>query len=161
MRDEDKFADDRALIRVIKFSSAIGLGTMAAILYSVKEVSPGFKYHISLGTAVAFLSAVGLSSVFWRVVFGNSHDLNPGLSRVRQRWLALLSIILTAATLIPFASAFKGVASDQAREMAQGTALAVLALAALGFLFWRVTRFLDEDSRRNGGAGEASSTPRR
>lgn len=157
MKDGSKTADDRALIRVIKFSSGIGLGTMASILYSVKRVGSQLEYRLSWGTPLAFLFAVALSWVFWRVVFGRSNDLNPGLSRARKRWLAFLSLILTAATLFPFAYAFQTVTSDAAREMVQGTALAFLAVSGLGFLLWRLARFLEEDTRRNAGPHKPDS----
>ena len=159
MTDRGQAADERGLIRVIKFSSAVGLGAMAAILYSVKRVGSQLEYRLSWGTVLAFLFAVGLSWVFWRVVFGRSNDLNPGLSRPRKRWLALLSLVLTAATLFPFAYAFQVVTTDAAREMVQGTALAFLALTGLGFLFWRLTRFLEEDSRRNSGSDSRQPGP--
>ena len=160
MKDQSREKDERGLIRVIKFSSAIGLGIMASILYSVKQVSPELRYQISWGSGWAFAVAVGLSWAFWRVVFGKSHDLNPGMSRARKRWLAVLSLVLAAATLLPFAAAFKDVASEKAREVAQGTALAVLALAGVGTLFWRVTRFLNADTERNAGEGEKPMRPR-
>ena len=61
---------DRALIRVIKFSSATGLGTMAAILYSVKQVTPVLRYEISFGTGLSFLLAVELLWALGRIGLG-------------------------------------------------------------------------------------------
>jgi len=159
MKEKRSRNDDRALIRVIQFCSGFGLGTMAAILYSVKQVSPALRYEITFGTGVAFLLAVGLSWAFWRLVFGKQPELDGSLSKRRRRWFAVLSLILTGATLAPFFYALKDVTSEEAGQVAQGTALALLALSALGFLFWRVTRFLNADSRRNAEEERTSSKP--
>jgi hypothetical protein len=159
MKDKSTRNDDRALIRVIQFSSAFGLGTMAAILYSVKQVSPVLRYEISFGTGVAFVLAIGLSWAFWRLVFGKEPELDGSLSRRRRRWFAVLALILTGATLAPFVYALKDVTNDEARQVAQGTAWALLALSALGFLFWRVIRFLNADSQRNADGDHSSSKP--
>ena len=76
MNNNGSGKDDRALIRVIKFSSATGLGTMAAILYSVKQVTPVLRYEISFGTGLSFLLAVVLSWAYWRLLFGRRNDPN-------------------------------------------------------------------------------------
>lgn len=146
--EQNSGKDDRALMRVIQFSSAFGLGIMGAVLYSVKEVSPGLKYEISFGTAVAFLAAAALSWVFWRLVFGRrNEDDRPATSR--RLWFAVLSLLVIVATVVPFVCALKGVTHEKVIEIAQGTAIALGALSVVGFLFWRVTRFLKADSERN------------
>jgi hypothetical protein len=122
---------------------------MAAILYSVKQVTPALRYEISFGTGVSFVLAVVISSAYWRLVFGRGNDPSDGLSRPRRRWLVALSLLLAAATVTPFVYALKDVAHNQASEVAQGTAIAVMVLGALGFLFWRVTRYLNADSQRS------------
>src|SRR5437870_4589169 len=133
---------------------------MAAILYSVKQVSPGLEYEISPGTGVSFVLAVAFSWAFWRLVFGKRKDLNDALSRPRRRWFVALSFLLTVATLVPFVYALKDLANDKAGEVVQGTAFAVIALAAVGFLFWRVTRYLNADSQRNAGPEDKLSEPK-
>jgi hypothetical protein len=151
MNDQNSGNDNRSLIRIIKFSSAIGLGTMAAVLYSIKQVVPVLKYEITFGTGVSFLVAVALSWAFWRLVFGQGNQFRdaPTLSRSRRRWLAALSLVLTAATVVPFVWALKGVTNDQVGQVAQGSAIAVAVLGAIGFLFWRVTHFLNADTQRH------------
>jgi|SRR5437867_5525985 len=160
MNNNGSGKDDRALIRVIKFSSATGLGTMAAILYSVKQVTPVLRYEISLGTGVSFVLAVAVSWAYWRLVFGKQNDPNDAISRPRRRWFVALSLFLAAATVAPFVYALKDAARDQASEVAQGTALAIMALGAVGFLFWRVTRYLNADSERSAKHDRVSGDPR-
>jgi len=159
MNNDSSGKDDQALIRVIKFSSAAGLGTMAAILYSVKQVTPVLRYEISLGTGVSFLLAVVVSWAYWRLVFGRRNNPNDAISKPRRRWFVALSLFLAAATVAPFIYALKDVARDQASEVAQGTAIAILVLGAVGFLFWRVTRYLNADSERSAEHRRAPGDP--
>jgi len=140
--------NDRDLTRVIKSASALALGLMGAFLYSIKQVTPEFQYKISVGTGVSFAAAAALSWAFWRLVFGKPDSLEDGLSKPRKRWFIILSAFLTMATLAPFIFALKGVANEKMVEIAEGTALALLALGGIGFLLWKAACFLESDSKR-------------
>jgi hypothetical protein len=148
MRNKRPANNDRDLTRVIKWSSALGLGLMAAFLYSIKQVTPEIQYRISFGTGVSFVVAVVLSWAFWRLVFGKPNGSGNDLSKPVKRWLILLSLFLTVATLAPFVYMLKGVANDKKGEIAEGTALAVLVLGGVGVLLWKASRFLENDSKR-------------
>ncbi len=158
-KDGSRGNDDRTLMRVIKFSSAFSLGIMAALLYSIKQVNPTLQYEISWGTAVSFAMAVAFSWAYWRLLFGKQNDLNGGLSKFRRRWLLALSVFLAVGTVVPFVYALKDVAADEASDVAQGTAMALVALGAVGFLFWRVTRYLNADSQRTAGTDDTPHPP--
>src|SRR5439155_19173272 len=133
---------------VIKCSSALGLGLMAAFLYSIKQVTPELQYRISVGTGVSFVAAAALSWAFWRLVFGKPNSSENGLSKPRKRWFIILSAFLTVATLAPFVYTLRGVANEKMVEIVEGTALALLALGGVGFLLWKTARFLENDSKR-------------
>ena len=148
MRNKGQANNDRDLTRVIKFSSALGLGLMAALLYSIKQVTPELHYKISIGTGVSFVAAAALSGVFWRLVFGKPNSSENDLSKGRKRWLVVLSAFLTVVTLAPFFYALKGIANEKIVEVIEGTALAVLALGGVGFLLWKTACFLENDSKR-------------
>jgi hypothetical protein len=148
MRNKRQANNNRDLTRVIKYSSALGLGLMAAFLYSIKQVTPELQYRVSIGTGISFVAAAALSWAFWRLVFGKPNSSEDGLSKPRKRWFIILSVFLTLATLAPFVYTLKGVADDKMVEIAEGTALAVLALGGVGFLLWKAARFLENDSKR-------------
>ncbi len=148
MRNKRQANNDRDLTRVIKCSSALGLGLMAALLYSIKQVTPELQYKISVGTGVSFAAAAALSWAFWRLVFGKPNGSENGFSKPRKRWLVILLVFLTVATLTPFVYTLKGVANEKMIEIAEGTALALLALSGVGFLLWKTARFLESDSKR-------------
>ena len=163
MRNRRQANNDRDLTRVIKFSSALGLGLMAAFLYSIKQVTPELRYEISVGTGVSFAAAAALSWAFWRLVFGKTNSSENGLSKPRKRWFIILSVFLTVATFAPFVYTLKGVANEKMVEIAEGTALALLALGGVGFLLWKAARFLENDSKRttdNVSKPEEESEPR-
>jgi hypothetical protein len=148
MRNKRQANNDRDLTRVIKYSSALGLGLMAAFLYSIKQVTPELRYKISIGTGISFVAAAALSWAFWRLVFGKPDSSENALSKPRKRWFIILSVFLTIATLAPFVYTLKGVANEKMVEIAEGTALALLALGGVGFLLWKTARFLENDSKR-------------
>src|SRR6266567_3605327 len=156
MRNRGQPNNDRDLTRVIKCSSALGLGLMAAFLYSIKQVTPELQYKISLGTGVSFAAAAALSWAFWRLVFGKPNSSENGLSKPRKRWFIILSVFLTVATLAPFVYTLKGVANEKMVEIAEGTALALLALGGVGFLLWKTARFLENDSKRADDSARSS-----
>ena len=157
MTNSQNGGDDRILIRVIKGSSAFSLGTMAALLYSVKQVNPDLKFEFSVGTAISFVLAVALSWAFWRLIFGRRNDFDARVSASRRRGLRALALVLALCTIAPFVFALNGVGNDKAREIAEGTAIALLALGALGFLFWRVTRYLNADSEEQARRADDAS----
>jgi hypothetical protein len=159
MRNKRRTDNDRDLTRVIQFSSALGLGLLAAFLYSIKQVTPELQYKISFGTGVSFVAAAALSRVFWRLVFGKPNSSETGLSKLRKRWLIILSVFLTVATLAPIGYMLKGVAKEKMVEIAEGTALAVLALGGVGFLLWKTARFLENDSKRSDNSADADAGP--
>ena len=150
MKDDAKSVgrDDRDLLRVIRFSSALSLGLMAALLFSVKQVTPDLRCELSAGSGIAFLVGATFSWLFWRVVFKVDKPgkrTGPGKRRVL---FAALSVLLSLATVAAFVFALKGVGNEKLREIIQGTLLAVFALAGVGFLLWRIARFLESDSKR-------------
>jgi len=140
--------NDRDLTRVIKLASAVGLGLMAAFLYSIKQVTPRLRCEFSFGSGVSFLLGAALSWFFWRLVFDRPDGAAVKPLKSRRRWFIALSILFAAATVAPFALSLKGVANDKALEIVQGTAIALLALGGVGFLVWQAARFLEEDSKR-------------
>jgi len=141
--------DDRDLLRVIRFSSAFSLGLMAALLFSVKQVTPDLRCELSAGSGIAFLVGATFSWLFWRVVFKmDSKRTGPGKRRVLFAATVALSVLLSLATVAAFAFALKGVGNEKLREIIQGTLLAVFALSGVGFLLWRIARFLESDNKR-------------
>src|SRR2546429_8151285 len=131
---------------------------MAALLFSVKQVTPDLRLELSAATGIAFVVGAAFSWLFWRVVFkedkANGKTGAAVANRRKRRVLfAALSVLLSLATAAPFVFALKGVGNEKLREIIQGTLLAVFALAGVGFLLWRIARFLESDSKRGTDGG--------
>ena len=56
--------DERGLLRVIRFSSAFSLGLMAALLFSVKQVTADLRCEPSVGSGIAFMVGAIFSWLF-------------------------------------------------------------------------------------------------
>lgn len=155
-----KDRNEQTLILVIRVSSSLSLGVMAAFLVSIRQVTPELRLGLSFWTVAAFGLALAFSWLFWRLVF--QPDGAPGPApestrRLRRRAVlfAVLSAVLCLATLAAFGLSLKGIGNERVREIIQGAAIAVLTLAFLGFVLWRLARFFDKDSHRGSGTGEA------
>ena len=60
---------ERDLVTVVQLASAVSLGTLAAVLYSVKAVTPRIQVQVSSASVVAFLLAALGSWAFWHATF--------------------------------------------------------------------------------------------
>ena len=121
---------------------------MAALLFSVKQVTPDLRCELSAGSGIAFLVGAAFSWLFWRVVFKVDKPGEKTGAGKRRVLFAALSVLLSLATVAAFAFALKGVGNEKLREIIQGTLLAVFALSGVGFLLWRIARFLESDNKR-------------
>lgn len=145
--------NDTRLIKVIRIFAGLSLGTMAAFLVSIREVTPNLRIELSPWTVVAFALALVFSTVFWRLVFQSNESTGAGAIPIDDRrrravLFAGLSVLLCLATVTSFGLSLKGIANDRIREILQGAAIAVLTLTVLGLGIWRIARFLDHDSHR-------------
>ena len=61
------------------------------------------------------------------------------------RWVIFFSIALVLETVLAFANGLRGVPSEKLREVIEGTMWAILFLSITGFLFWKLTRFVERD----------------
>src|SRR2546427_1033486 len=46
--------DEQDFVRVVKVAAALGLGLLAAFLYSIKQVHPSLRLEFTFGTVAAF-----------------------------------------------------------------------------------------------------------
>jgi hypothetical protein len=133
---------DRDLVWVVQVSSALSLGTLAGLLYSVQAVTPSIRFQFSPAAVIAFAIAAAISAGFWHVVFqlsagGETH------TRGRKRLLALLAGSLAGALVLAFAYPLKDFSSEKVSEISFGALIALIFLTVFGLLFWRVVRFLE------------------
>jgi len=145
--------DEQDFVRVVKFSTALGLGLMVGFLYSIKQVHPNLRVEFTFGTVVAFLLTAIFSWIFCGVLFtgefagdGAAAAAAARKRRVR-RWLILFLAISGLSTAGAFLYSLKDVSSESRREVIEGTGIAVLLLTIGGFLIHRSVRFFEEQDR--------------
>jgi Na+/citrate or Na+/malate symporter len=140
---------DRAFRRVVKLSGALGLGALAAFLYSVKAVHPALRFEVGAGTVVAALLGGAAAWAFLGVVFREEDTAGAGRSRKKGRrsrlgrWLWLFAAVMLLGTVLAFARALRGISSENARDVVEGTVAAFVFVGLVGYVLWRVVRFLE------------------
>lgn len=147
--------DERDFVRVVKSGTALGLGLMAAFLYSLKRVHPHIVIEFGFGTGVAFLVTAAFSWAFCGVLFkgefneGDNAQAAALTKRRVTRWVIFFIVVSSLATGGAFLYSLKDVTSDARREVLQGGGFAVLVLSVVGFLIHKAVRFCEEQDRIN------------
>lgn len=68
MQKDDGSKNERDFFRIIKISTALGFGTLAAFLYSMKDILRDPTLVFSTGTIIAFVLAFVAGWWFWSFV---------------------------------------------------------------------------------------------
>jgi hypothetical protein len=141
--DANQLAEERQLKRVIEWSMTICVGAMAAFFASIRRVNPELEFRLDWFTLLALGGGAWMGHLFWRVI---PRDTPGG----RKRWLPLglwLAVQL-GAMIFTFGYGIKDLSGPQHRDLLIGAGLAILALAFVAFLLWRVGRFFEDSHRR-------------
>lgn len=147
--------DERDFVQVVKFGTALGLGLMAAFLYSLKQVHPHLVLEFGFGTVVSFLVTAVFSWLFFGVLFKG--EFNEGgtaqtarLTKRRvTRWVIFFIVVSSLATGGAFLYSLKNVSADTRRDVLQGAGFAVFVLSIGGYFIHRAVRFFEEQDRIN------------
>ena len=140
--------DERDFFFVVKFSTALGFGCMAAFLYSLKQVHPELSFRFTVGTVLVFLVVAIFSWIFCGVL---ARSESPGGGPARRnrfmiRWLVWFFGLASLGTAAAFAYALKDVNSESRRDVIEGTVIAVAVLSLGGVLIWKAFKFFEEQS---------------
>lgn len=137
------------MLFVVKLASAVGMGALAGFLYSLKDVHPNLRLEFGVGTVIVALATAIASWVFCGVMARADVEGRPTIARRRFfiRWLIYFGSACTLGTLFAFAYALRNVASASRRDVIEGTVLAVIVLAAGGFLIRKAFRFFEEQDK--------------
>ncbi|MFM1769389.1 MAG: hypothetical protein RJA22_1918 [Verrucomicrobiota bacterium] len=145
--------NERDLFFVVKISSAVGMGTLAGFLYSLKEVHPNLRIEVGFGAVLTFLLTAAASWFFCAVMARADveSDTLAGRDEVQRRFFKRLVIVFGTlcgvGTVVAFARSLKNVGAQGRMEVLIGTLLAVVVLACGGWLIHRAMRFFDEQDR--------------
>lgn len=150
--------------RMAQFASALGVGAMAAFLWSIAEVVPALKFQFSTGVVVAFLLAAAATWLLWKnllpAVLGGQ---NPSTGN-RKLWLLGTGLFLSAGTVVAFIRPLRHSMGDKAQQVVQGVLIAIAVLTFVAWMFSRVVRYLHADEEQNSipsPADAVANRPRR
>lgn len=145
--------DERDFVWVVKAASALGLGLMAAFLYSLKQVHPSIRLEITLGTGIAFLVTAVFTWMFCGILFKGEFDEDGSVQAAGQqrkrvtRWIIVFLCVSALATIAAFIYSLKDVAADSRWDVIEGTGIAVIVLAGGGFLIHKAVKFFEEQDK--------------
>lgn len=145
--------DELDFVRVLKFASALGLGVMAAFLYSLKQVHPTIELEFNLGTVLAFLITAVFSWLFCGVLFkgefneGDSASAAAFKKRRVTRWIIFFVVVSGLATAGAFLYSLKDVSAENRREVIEGAGIAAVVLTIGGFFIHKAVRFFEEQDK--------------
>ena len=145
--------DEQDFVRVVKISTALGMGVMATFLYSLKQVHPSIRLELGFGSAITFVATAIFSWIFCAVLFRGEFDggdsAHAATIRKRRvgRWIIFFVTVSGLATGGAFLYSLKDVSAESRREVIEGTGLAALVLTLGGFLIHKAVRFFEEQDK--------------
>ncbi|HEU0009242.1 MAG TPA: hypothetical protein VFT34_05430 [Verrucomicrobiae bacterium] len=141
--------NERDLLFVVKLASALGMGTLAGFLYSLKDVHPNLRLEFGAGAVLVAVATAIASWIFCGVMARADVEGRPTFARRRFfiRWLIFFGSASTLGTLFAFAYSLRNVSSAGRRDVVEGTVLAVVVIAAGGFLIRKAFRFFEEQDK--------------
>lgn len=131
--------DERDFEKLVVWVSTLSIAATAGFLASIKQVNPAVQFRFSIFSVVAFIAGGALTALFLRFILKGKKS---------KRGLLVVGVAI-ACVLGYFLIGIKDVSSENRRDVIIGTALAVAVLSFLGYVLWRISRFLESDQQRN------------
>jgi drug/metabolite transporter (DMT)-like permease len=141
--------NERDLLFVVKLSSALGMGALAAFLYSLKDVHPSIRFEFTAGTAIIALGVAVASWFFCGLMARADAEEHPSVTRRKFfiRWLLFFGGFCAIGTVFAFANSLRNVSTRGRRDVIEGTVLAFLVLFLGGWLIRKAFRFFEEQDK--------------
>jgi hypothetical protein len=146
-KTDSESRSSRDFFKIASISTALGFGAAAGSAASLRSSPVGFSFQITVVTFVAFAIGAAIALVYWRLVASNSKSARRA------------SLLIALAGVGLFLYPLRFVPAGNLHDLAMGLILATCALSIVGFLLWRVKRFLDTDSQQADAAEEQPASP--
>jgi ABC-type uncharacterized transport system permease subunit len=127
-------AQSRSFFIIVRGSTALALGCMAAVLEALRRDADGFTIHVSAGTFVAFAAGFAAGLYFWKMAARSLLAARVGIA------------LLLLAGLGGFLYPLRFVPSDKRADIATGLFVAACAVSTGAVLLWKMKRFFDKDA---------------
>lgn len=145
MRTDSEDKNLRDFLRIAMFSTALGVGVVAASLYSLRKTPSGLGFELTIGSVVAFIIGAAAGWWYWRMV-GKLVLASAEGSTERRAKLRIYSAVLIILGIAAFLYPIRFVPPENVREVVAGLGMAFLVLTGVALVLWQIKRFLDRDS---------------
>ena len=125
-----------SLLRVAAVCTALCLGCAVASLQALAISGTQISFHFSFGTLAAFAAGFVAALLYWKFAI---RDLK---ARHQKAAVLVMAVFGVAMFLYPL----RFVPKEKRHEIAIGLGTAAIALSLVGFLLWRLMRFLNADA---------------
>ena len=146
MNDSRHSNGDNALFRIAGVGASLAFGAMVGSLFALKPVTDGFSFELNVATVIAFLGAAALGWFYWRLVARMAVEKAP---QQRRRKFITFSAGIIIVGGVSCRDPLKFIPAEKRQDVFVGLALATACLSGIGFVMWKVKRFLDADLKRS------------
>jgi hypothetical protein len=133
------------LFRIAGVGASVAFGAMVASLFAVKATPEGLAFELNLATVLAFVAAGIFAWFYWRMVARMAADKAP---EQRRRKFIAFSVGLMLVGVVSFLYPLKFIPAEKRADVFIGLALALACITGVGFVMWKVKKFLDADMKR-------------
>jgi len=134
-----------AIFRIAGIGASVAFGVMVATLFALRPVADGFSFVINAPTVVAFLAAALFAWFYWRTVERMAIGQAP---QTRKKKFLAFSAGIVVVGIISFLYPLKFIPAEKRYDVFFGLTLALLCVTGVGFVMWKVKRFLEADAKR-------------
>ena len=146
MSNNQDSGSTNALFRIAGAGASLAFGAMVGSIFALKPVTDGFSFELNVATVIAFLGAAALGWFYWRLVARMASEKAP---QQRRRKFITISAGIIIVGIVSFLYPLKFIPAEKRQDVFVGLALATACLSGIGFVMWKVKRFLDADLKRS------------
>jgi hypothetical protein len=124
--------------RYARVGMALAFGFMAGSLEAFTRDAQGMRFQIGVWTVVAFLIGAAIGWFYWDMAMKMGEQSSP---KARRRFI-VVTVLLFAGGFASYLYRLRFVRGNSG-EVAQGVVLAFVVVGAIGFVMWRIGRYLE------------------
>ena len=125
--------------RFARVGMALAFGFMAGSLQAFTRDAEGIRFQLGVWTVIAFLIGAAIGWYYWDMAMKMSERSS---TKARRRFIAF-TVLLFAGGFASYLYRLRFVSRTSSGEVAEGVVLAFVVVGALGFIMWRIGRYLE------------------
>ena len=125
--------------RFARVGMALAFGFMAGSLEAFTRDAQGMRFQLGIWTLVAFLVGAAIGWYYWEMAMKMNERSSPAARR-RFIWV---TVLLFAGGFASYLYRLRFVARTSSAEVAEGVVLAFIVVGGIGFVMWRIGRYLE------------------